>query len=66
MDVEKWPIGVFTSIDAGLGVKLEVAQELNIPTIQLHAPAKESRTPENARAFLDRIGGLGSTGVAQQ
>ncbi len=59
MDVEKWPIGVFTSIDAGLGVKLEVAQELNIPTIQLHAPAKESRTPENARAFLDRIGGLG-------
>ena len=59
MDVEKWPIGVFTSIDAGLGVKLEVAQELNIPTIQLHSPAKESRTPENARAFLDRIGGLG-------
>ena len=32
----KWPIGVFTSIDAGLGVKLEVAHELGIPTIQLH------------------------------
>ncbi len=26
--MEKWPIGVFTSIDAGLGVKLEVAHEL--------------------------------------
>ena len=57
--MEKWPIGVFTSIDAGLGVKLEVAQELSIPTIQLHAPAKESRTPENAKAFLERIGSMG-------
>ena len=26
--MESWPIGVFTSIDAGLGVHLEVAQEL--------------------------------------
>ena len=34
--MEKWPIGVFTSIDAGLGVKIEVAHELGVPTIQLH------------------------------
>ena len=55
----KWPIGVFTSIDAGLGVKLEVAHELGIPTIQLHAPAKETRTAENAAAFLARLEELG-------
>lgn len=55
----KWPIGVFTSIDAGLGVKLEVAHELGIPTIQLHAPAKETRTAENAQAFLQKLGELG-------
>lgn len=53
--MEKWPIGVFASIDAGLGVKLEVARELGVPTIQLHAPAKATRTPEQARAFLGRL-----------
>ncbi|MBP86390.1 MAG: Fe-S cluster assembly protein HesB [Planctomycetaceae bacterium] len=57
--MEKWPIGVFTSVDAGLGVKLEVAHELGVPTIQLHAPAKETRTQENADAFLAKIGELG-------
>jgi sugar phosphate isomerase/epimerase len=53
--VSKWPIGVFTSIDAGLGVKLEVAHELGVPTIQLHAPAQETRTAENAKKFLARL-----------
>ena len=55
----KWPIGVFTSVDAGLGVKLEIAHELGVPTIQLHAPAKATRTPENAEKFLARLGELG-------
>ncbi len=50
-----WPIGVFTSIDAGLGVRLEVAHELRIPTIQLHAPHGETRTRDNAQKFLTRI-----------
>lgn len=59
--MEKWPIGVFTSIDAGLGVKLEVAHELGVPTIQLHAPAQHTRTPENARKFLQRLKELGIT-----
>jgi len=59
--VEKWPIGVFTSVDAGLGVKLEVAHELNVPTIQLHAPAQSTRTQENANQFLKRIDDLGIT-----
>jgi len=57
--MHKWPIGVFASIDAGLGVKLEVAQELGIPTIQLHAPAKATRTQANARRFLEHLGDLG-------
>ena len=52
MSNESWPLGVFASIDAGLGVKLEVAHELNVPTIQLHAPAAPTRTAENAEAFL--------------
>lgn len=59
--MSKWPIGVFASIDAGLGVKLEVAKELEVPTIQLHAPAKSTRTPENAEAFLAKIADLGIT-----
>jgi len=59
--VEKWPIGVFASIDAGLGVKLEVVQQLRIPTIQLHAPHQATRTPENARNFLARLKELGVT-----
>ncbi len=53
--MEKWPIGVFASIDAGLGVKLEVARDLGVPTIQLHAPHQATRTKENADAFLARI-----------
>src|SRR6186713_1964073 len=57
--MSKWPIGVFASLDAGLGVKLEVAQDLKIPTIQLHAPHQSSRTPENAKRFTDRLKQLG-------
>jgi len=57
--VEKWPIGVFASIDAGLGVKLEVVHALGIPTIHLHAPQKATRTRENAEAFVKRLEKLG-------
>lgn len=53
--MEKWPIGVFASIDAGLGVKLEVVHELGVPTIHLHAPARETRTKETADQFLARL-----------
>jgi sugar phosphate isomerase/epimerase len=56
--VEKWPLGVFASIDAGLGVQLDVAHELGVPTIQLHAPHANTRTPEHARRFLDRLASL--------
>lgn len=57
--MEKWPLGVFASIDAGLGVKLEVAQELGVPTIQLHAPAAASRTKDKAEKFLARLKEIG-------
>jgi sugar phosphate isomerase/epimerase len=57
----KWPIGVFASIDAGLGVRLEVAQELGVPTVHLHTPHRESRTPERAQEFLNRLKQLGVT-----
>jgi sugar phosphate isomerase/epimerase len=40
-------------------VRLEVAHELGVPTIQLHAPQRASRTPENAERFLARLGKLG-------
>ncbi len=59
--MEKWPIGVFASIDAGLGVQLEVAHELGISTVHLHAPHRQTRTPDQARRFLDRLGELGIT-----
>lgn len=59
--MEKWPIGVFTSVDAGLGVHLDVAEELKIPTVQIHAPHKESRTPEAAESFLKKCADAGIT-----
>jgi len=53
--MEKWPLGVFASVDAGLGVHLEVAHALGVPTVHLHAPHAASRTPEKAREFLARL-----------
>ncbi len=53
--MEKWPLGVFASVDAGLGVRLDVARELGVPTIQLHAPSRAQRTAAAGEAFLRRI-----------
>jgi sugar phosphate isomerase/epimerase len=53
--MEKWPIGVFAGIDAGLGVQLEVARELGIRTVQLHAPRPESHTRQKAEQFLAKL-----------
>ncbi|MDA0833206.1 MAG: sugar phosphate isomerase/epimerase [Planctomycetota bacterium] len=61
---EKWPIGVFASVDAGLGVHLDVAKELGVPTIQLHTPSKENRNKQAADAFLDKCKGMGITVTA--
>lgn len=59
--MQQWAIGVFTSVDAGLGVRLEVAQELGIPTVQVHAPHKHSRTQQAADAFMSRCKAAGIT-----
>lgn len=59
--MSSWPIGVFASVDAGLGVNFEVVKELQIPTIQLHTPHQESRTPELAEAFLKKCHDAGIT-----
>jgi sugar phosphate isomerase/epimerase len=58
---EKWPIGVFASIDAGLGVKLEVARDLEVRTIHLHTPHASSRTPQRAAEFNKRLADFGIT-----
>ena len=53
--MDKWSIGVFTSVGAGLGVDLDVAHELGIPTIQLHAPPKGERDQASADKILARL-----------
>lgn len=62
--MSRWPIGVFTSVDAGLGVHLEVVQLLKVPTVQIHAPHVETRTPEAAEKFLQRCKDAGITVTA--
>ena len=59
--MEKWALGVFASIDAGLGVRLEVARELGVTTVHLHAPQPNSRTPERARSFSRLVSENGIT-----
>ena len=57
--MDRWPLGVFASIDAGLGVRVEIAHELGVPTVQLHAPHRESRTRHHAERFLGQLEDLG-------
>ena len=49
---DSWPLGVFTSIDAGFGVPLDVAKELGVPTVHVHSPHLESRSEQTAEGFL--------------
>lgn len=56
---EKWPLGVFASIDAGLGVNLDVARELGVTTVHMHTPHAESRTPERIAEFKQRLNEMG-------
>ncbi|MDO4574653.1 MAG: sugar phosphate isomerase/epimerase family protein [Planctomycetia bacterium] len=59
--MEKWPVGVFASIGAGLGVSLEVVRELGIQSVQLCCPHKEERTEANAAAFSAKMREMGVT-----
>ncbi len=62
--MENWPVGVFTSIDAGLGVDLGVARELGIPTIQIHAPHAGNRSADSAAAVKKRLDEFDITATA--
>jgi sugar phosphate isomerase/epimerase len=57
--MDTWPIGVFASVDAGLGVAWDVISELRVPTIQLHAPHPEKRNQESAHQFTAQLGEMG-------
>lgn len=56
---ESWPIGVFASLDAGLGVAWDVIEAVGVPTIQLHAPHAGNRgqsTADQLSEQLERFG----------
>lgn len=50
-----WPIGIFTSVGAGLGLPLPTAVELGISSIHLHAPKTESLTDEFAASLASQL-----------
>ncbi|MEM8864505.1 MAG: sugar phosphate isomerase/epimerase family protein [Planctomycetota bacterium] len=58
-DEAVWPLGVFASIDAGFGVHLDVAQQLGVPTMHLHAPHQQTRSQATADAFREKIDAIG-------
>ncbi|MBL8888688.1 MAG: TIM barrel protein [Planctomycetaceae bacterium] len=62
--MKPWSIGVFTSIDAGLGVPLHVAKELGVDTIQIHAPKPTSRTPLHVSKLLAQLSDTGIEATA--
>jgi sugar phosphate isomerase/epimerase len=54
-----WPLGVFTSIDAGLGVDFNVLSRLKISTIHLHAPSAFNRKPDATDKLVTELQRLG-------
>ena len=48
---DRWPLGVFASIDEGLGVDLDIANDLGVTTVHLHAPSPSARNPKAAQEF---------------
>ncbi|TWU47185.1 Xylose isomerase-like TIM barrel [Rubripirellula tenax] len=57
--MENWPLGVFASVDAGLGVGWNVISELKLPTIQLHAPHPDKRNSATAKSLADQLADMG-------
>ncbi|MEW6355269.1 MAG: sugar phosphate isomerase/epimerase family protein [Planctomycetota bacterium] len=57
--MEKWPLGIFTSVGAGLGAGLDAVKELGVPTVQLHAPHKDMATAEKAAEFKKQFDDAG-------
>ena len=57
--MENWQIGVFTSVGAGLGLDLNLAGEMGLPTIQLHAPPVGQRDQASADKILATLAPYG-------
>lgn len=53
--MDKWILGIFASVDAGLGVDWDIVRELGVSTIHLHTPRPESRTVHRARWFARQL-----------
>jgi len=53
------PVGVFTSIGAGLGAGIEAVKEMGVPTVQVHAPPPELRTEEHAESVKKQFAEAG-------
>ena len=57
--MENWQIGVFTSVGAGLGLDLDLAGKLGLPTIQLHTPPVGQRDQASADKILATLAPYG-------
>lgn len=57
--MQTWPLGVFASLNAGLGVSWDVISSLSVPTIQLHAPHADQRNESTANQLRDQLLGMG-------
>ncbi|MCG8450530.1 MAG: sugar phosphate isomerase/epimerase [Pirellulales bacterium] len=53
--MSKWQLGAFASVDAGLGLQLDVLPKLDVSTIHLHAPRKSSRSSADAGEIIRRL-----------
>jgi sugar phosphate isomerase/epimerase len=49
----KMPLGVFTSVGAGLGASIDQLLELGVRTVQVHAPGPAERTRVRAEEIAD-------------
>jgi sugar phosphate isomerase/epimerase len=50
-----WRLGVFTSLDEGLGIHFDVLEKLAISTIHLHAPSASKRSPAEAARMAEEL-----------
>lgn len=50
-----WPLGVFTSIDSGLGVDFSILSRLGISTVHLHAPSAYKRTAQETSKLVTEL-----------
>ena len=61
MAISDYPLGVFTSIDAGFGVPLSTARELGVPSVHVHSPHGDNMSDAAADQFLAACNDAGIT-----